>query len=371
MNLLLLLSGCITLQKMAPDLPCREAAYAIASRTETCSGDLDLANSRYEAFEATYDCIAVDVTDPDFNGPALSPDDLFDCPLSIRELPCELTDAYGDDLDRWLLVSNACPWVIARKDGLPIGFDSEPPTLTPDTGTPRPTDTGTPPTDTGTTIEPPEPSPPQQCLRTDGSPDRLVADGALLPYGNSARTVELWLRTEPGASAPMVAVAYGDGGYLSTLQLGVLYGLGVADWGGASLQTGTEVNDGALHHLAFVHDGVVSWLVLDGQRQTTFPGIDLDTVQASPLVIGNSIDGGADLGFQGWIGDVRIWDQPLSDAQIRDLIHGNVDPDADGLLRWYAMEPETGAYTVVANSGGNRGGVATVEGDPGFEGCEP
>jgi len=351
--------GCITLRIMAPDLPCREAAVAIASRTERCTGDIELANTRYEAFEDTYECIAVEVGDPAFDGPALSPDDVFDCARAIRDMPCELVETYGDDLDRWLMVSNACPWVVARRDGLPIGLNSPEPTPTTDsTPTPYPT------------TDPIEPDPPETCVRTSGSPDRLVADGALLPYGGSARTIELWLRTEPGEDAPMVAVAYGDGGYTTTLQVGVLYGQAVAEWGGLSLQSASPVNDGELHHVAFTYDGFQGVLYVDGLREISYP-VSLDTVEASPLILGNSVEGGPDLGFLGWLGDVRLWDVALSEAELEAVIEGPVDPDAPGLLRWYAMDVATGATTVVPNSGGNRGGNATIEGAPSFEACEP
>ncbi|MCB9779207.1 MAG: hypothetical protein H6742_11640 [Alphaproteobacteria bacterium] len=117
----LLVLSCSNLKQMPPDLPCREAAFAIASRTEECTGDIALAEQRVEQFEATYTCIAVDTTDPDFNGPAISVEDLFDCAFSIRELPCEVVEDYGDDIELFLLNSDACTWIIARNDGEPLG----------------------------------------------------------------------------------------------------------------------------------------------------------------------------------------------------------------------------------------------------------
>ena len=121
MTLLWLLAGCSNLKQMPPDLPCREAAFAIASRTEECTGDLELASARVDAFQETYTCIAVDTTDPVFDGPAIAVEDLFDCSFSIRELPCELVEEYGDDLELYLLNSPSCTWIIARNDGEPLG----------------------------------------------------------------------------------------------------------------------------------------------------------------------------------------------------------------------------------------------------------
>lgn len=114
------LGSCTGYRPIPPDHPCREAAYAIAARTEECTGDVPLALDRFEAFEDTYVCLAVEVGD---GSDLIAPEDLYDCAWAIRELPCELVDTYGDDLDRYLALSDACTWIVARRDGkaLPAG----------------------------------------------------------------------------------------------------------------------------------------------------------------------------------------------------------------------------------------------------------
>jgi hypothetical protein len=119
--MLWLLAACSNLAPMPPDLPCREAAFAIAARTEECTGDVALAESRVDQFQELYTCIAVDTTDPAFDGPAMAVEDLFGCAFSIRELPCELVEEYGDDLELYLLNSASCTWIISRNDGEPLG----------------------------------------------------------------------------------------------------------------------------------------------------------------------------------------------------------------------------------------------------------
>ena len=52
--LLPMLMGCPSLKALPQDQPCLEAGYAIARRTFECTGDGDLANARYELFEAEY-----------------------------------------------------------------------------------------------------------------------------------------------------------------------------------------------------------------------------------------------------------------------------------------------------------------------------
>lgn len=81
-----LLTACSNLQPMDPDQPCREAGFAIAARTEQCTGDPELANARFEQFADEYVCVAVDPLDPEWNNAAVQPQDLFDCAFTIREL---------------------------------------------------------------------------------------------------------------------------------------------------------------------------------------------------------------------------------------------------------------------------------------------
>ena len=45
------------------------------------------------------------------------PADYFHCAFAIRQLPCELVEAYGDDFAQYLTASDACPWVVAPAGG--------------------------------------------------------------------------------------------------------------------------------------------------------------------------------------------------------------------------------------------------------------
>lgn len=96
----LLLVGC------AHDLPdeqaCLEVGWAIAARTSECEGDAELGAERFEAFEAAYTCQAS-------SDPAVDLElALYECPLVLRNLACELVVTYGDDLTAWLSSSPAC-----------------------------------------------------------------------------------------------------------------------------------------------------------------------------------------------------------------------------------------------------------------------
>lgn len=104
------LAGCPT--TLAPDDVCKEVGYAIAGRSEECTGRTDDAEARYEAFAADYTCAELDLVD---TGAAVRAEDLYACPLAIRELPCELVEDYGDDLDRWLTASPVCAVLVEAK----------------------------------------------------------------------------------------------------------------------------------------------------------------------------------------------------------------------------------------------------------------
>lgn len=110
--MLLWLAACAT--TMEADDFCQEVGYAIAARTQECTGDGDLAEARYEAFEAAYTCVEVDPDDT--AGPdGVRPEDLFACPLAIRNVACELADTWDDDLDAWLDASPMCALLVEER----------------------------------------------------------------------------------------------------------------------------------------------------------------------------------------------------------------------------------------------------------------
>lgn len=106
-------AACDQIQPIDPEQPCLEAGYAIASRTHDCTGDAELANERYRAFEEQFDCIPRDVETDPFA-------DLFRCSLILSQQTCAKTDELADELDAWLALSPACGLVIQNADGTPL-----------------------------------------------------------------------------------------------------------------------------------------------------------------------------------------------------------------------------------------------------------
>ena len=112
-----LVAGCgNTLRQVPGTQPCEDTAVAISRRTFECTGDRDLANARYERFQAEYTCATVDfeteLADAWYDSLESAPGDWFHCAWAVGELACELVELYGDDLDLWLSASPVCPYVV-------------------------------------------------------------------------------------------------------------------------------------------------------------------------------------------------------------------------------------------------------------------
>ncbi len=89
---------------LPPEHACVEAGTAMGARTEECTGDTELALSLVEAFDARVTCTIPPLPDPAREA------DLYECALVLRNLPCEVVVAYGEDLSLWLATSS-CPTI--------------------------------------------------------------------------------------------------------------------------------------------------------------------------------------------------------------------------------------------------------------------
>jgi hypothetical protein len=110
----LALGGCLQpyLTRVDDEQPCLEAGYAVARRTEECTGDRELANERYDRFERQWRCIPTPPDDPELRD--IAPD-LYGCAATISSLSCDAVDELGDDLELWLGVDPACGYVVEAR----------------------------------------------------------------------------------------------------------------------------------------------------------------------------------------------------------------------------------------------------------------
>ncbi len=88
---------------------CHDVGLSIASRTETCTGDAELASRRWDAYEADYRCAVTSVDDEIRTH--------YVCPVELLRMDCDEFNAFGDDLDALLASIPECTQVVIRKDG--------------------------------------------------------------------------------------------------------------------------------------------------------------------------------------------------------------------------------------------------------------
>lgn len=102
---LLLLPACEP-EGLPPEALCDEVAYAVAGRTQACTGDDALAAARFHDFQADTTCAPPsEEALAALNVPLA---DLYHCPFAIRNLACELVIAPEDGWDTFLSASPTC-----------------------------------------------------------------------------------------------------------------------------------------------------------------------------------------------------------------------------------------------------------------------
>ncbi len=100
--------------RVADDQPCFEAQVAMAARLEDCTGDTERALELYDQVEVDHTCAFAD--DPRFEpeGSAVQAG-AYECAFAIRNLACELAEAYDQDVDQWLTAAPVCQWLWVAK----------------------------------------------------------------------------------------------------------------------------------------------------------------------------------------------------------------------------------------------------------------
>lgn len=96
-------------EELPADEVCKDVGFSIASRTETCTEDAELASRRWDSYETDYRCAVTRVDDRIRTH--------YVCPVELLRLDCETFNAFGDDLDALLSSIPECTEVVKRKDG--------------------------------------------------------------------------------------------------------------------------------------------------------------------------------------------------------------------------------------------------------------
>jgi hypothetical protein len=99
------------------DLPadevCKDVGYSIANRVLSCTDDDTRSRQLYAAFNRDYSCRVFPANDDQIPN-------YYECPVAVREVPCDQVIAYGDDLDDWLAPLPYCARILERSDGSPL-----------------------------------------------------------------------------------------------------------------------------------------------------------------------------------------------------------------------------------------------------------
>jgi len=130
----------------------------------------------------------------------------------------------------------------------------------------------------------------------------------------------------------------------------------------------TPVDDEKWHHIAWIYDGTMNYMYLDGKLDASEESTGLITVSTYPLFIGNNSQN-TDREWTGLIDEVMIYNRALSEAEVMYLAGKRAtpaDPGSDGLVAYYALENNTDDSSGNELHGTIFGEPAYVEGPAGY-----
>ena len=159
-----------------------------------------------------------------------------------------------------------------------------------------------------------------KALKFDGRDDCLEITGYKGIAGAQARTVAVWIKTKRSRGE---ITSWGSRDFGKMWIYGFIRGrVGITPHGGY-LYINATTHDEKWHHVAVVvqeaerpnlHDHVK--LYLDGERAEIH---DIGLLDLWPIETGKELDVRIGRGFEGLLDDLRIYDRPLSDDEIRTL----------------------------------------------------
>ncbi len=156
-----------------------------------------------------------------------------------------------------------------------------------------------------------------------GGKDYVQITGYKGITGTGPRTVAAWIKTK-SSRGQIASWGLDEGGKMWIFGF-IRDGIGVTPNGGY-LYINAEAHDDEWHHVAAVvekaelpnlHDDVK--LFMDGELQEIH---DIGLLDLWPVDTGSDLDVRIGMGFRGLIDDVRIYERPLSDEEIKALGKG-------------------------------------------------
>ena len=188
-------------------------------------------------------------------------------------------------------------------------------------------------------------------LNFDGVNDYVSNTITNLPLGNTARTIQAWVKTTQNTGGGAI-MTYGN---LTSNNRFALYQSGgklnfVAELN--DYNTNATINDGVWHHIAATHDGTSLKVYLDGVQVGTTQAKTFATT-GSQLSIGyRGVSGEF---FRGDIDEVRIWDRALTAAEIVATKDCELQASQTGIVSYFKFNQgldatSNSAVTSLSNS---------------------
>ena len=176
-----------------------------------------------------------------------------------------------------------------------------------------------------------------------------------LPQGNTARTMEAWVKTTQGGLGNILSWGRRANNMRNSMAVrnNVLGYVGeFNDFNGTTI-----INDGAWHHVAITFDGTSMNLYVDGNLDASF-NTALNTTDQN-LRIGTIVLPSSGENYMGSMDEVRIWNTARSIDEIRENIHLTLKGNETGLIAYYQFNNDDPVNTVngVKDAMGNNDGT--------------
>ncbi len=160
-----------------------------------------------------------------------------------------------------------------------------------------------------------------KALKLNGRKDFIQITGYKGVTGTRPRTVAAWVKTTSPRSE-FISWGLDDFGQMFIFRIIRRSGIGITPNGGY-LYSGSEVHDDAWHHVAAVVDDVELPNLHDDVRLYEDGELaeihDIGLLDLWPINTGSDLDVRIGRRFKGLIDDVRIYDRPLSEDEVKAL----------------------------------------------------
>jgi hypothetical protein len=164
------------------------------------------------------------------------------------------------------------------------------------------------------------------------NPDRVTGTNASLPQGAGVRTIEAWIKTDPGSSGDESIFEWG------TKANNQRSGLFIRSTGelvhiseGTDLDGTTNIRTGAWIHVAATYDGTTTKVyvngVLDGSKTQTL------ATNGTGFSMGSAVNNTEF--FDGTIDEVRVWNIARSAADIQSTMNTSLSGSEAGLVAYF------------------------------------